>query len=107
LGIHAPKIYLCGLLNLTASQRTLLHGRNVVPVDFWPQFEGARYQGLDTGILHRYATEWFLRSLAVRPTYNPLDWPSPPPEPKPFPHLPDLLPVQTARLPKMERMMPG
>lgn len=106
LGPYAPKIYLCGLLKLPDSQRMLLHGRNVVPIDFSPQFSDARYEALDPSTRHRYAIEWFLRSLAIRPTYNPMEWPLPQPESSPFSHLPELLAMPAAPLPKKERWHP-
>lgn len=46
LGCSAPRIYLCGLLDLTDSQRLLLHRRNVTPIDLSPRFpvEDFRYR---------------------------------------------------------------
>ncbi len=76
LDTYAPKVYLCGLLNLSDSQRLLLHTRNVTPIDFTPLFRSEDYP--DAGVRHRLALEWFLLSLRNGRPYDPLDWPTPP-----------------------------
>lgn len=73
LGPYAPKIYLCGLLNLSDSQRILLHKRNVVPIDLSPLFPIDRYP--DLNFRHRLAIEWFLLYLSYAEPKSPRDWP--------------------------------
>jgi hypothetical protein len=106
LGEYAPKVYLCGVLNLSDSQRRVLHARNVVPVDFAPLFTPQRIP--DPGTRHRRALEWFLLSLRNGRPYDPLDWPSlPPPAEGPSGPVPAPLPHPDARLPRRERWDPS
>ena len=106
LGSYAPKIYLCGLLDLSASQRRLLHERNVIPVDFTPLFaDDLRYR--DRASLHGSALEWFLRSLKRGRPYDPLEWPNPASAMDNQPaHLPELL-AGVTNAPFPERFHPS
>ena len=91
LGAYAPKIYLSGLLDLSDSQRLLLHGRNVTAIDFTPLFPIEAYPDLRTR--HQMALEWFLKSLANGRPYDVFDWPyCPPTRGESASHLPELLP---------------
>jgi hypothetical protein len=71
-GETAPKIFLVGWLDLSPHRRKLLEARNVVPVDLsylpygknWPKH-----------LRQQYATEWFLRAIAVVKRFNPVSWP--------------------------------
>lgn len=78
LGKKAPKIYLVGLLELTPSRRRLLEERNVVPVDLSTLPIATQWAKADR---HHHATEWFLRSIGMRKTFDPLEWPYHRPEP--------------------------
>jgi len=73
---HAPKLYLCGLLDLSSSQRRLLECRNVIPVDLSPLFPKDEWP--DVGLRYAKALEWFLIELGKgKPPYR-LDWPREP-----------------------------
>jgi hypothetical protein len=104
LGAAAPRIYLCGLLNLNDAQRRLLDKRNVTLVDLTPLFPKKDFP--DSGRRHRLAMEWLLRSLAKgRPT-DPMNWPRPAePEPPSSPDLPVVL-AAPHRQPIAERITP-
>lgn len=62
LGQHAPKIYLCGLLDLDPAHRAYLTERNIVPVDLSPLFPKSRWPNSDDR--HSHALEVLLLSLA-------------------------------------------
>jgi len=105
LGTYAPKVYLCGLLDLSDSQRVLLQTRNVVPIDLTPLFPLEQFP--DAGRRHRLALEWFLLSLRNGRPYEALDWPNPPAVGEgQYPHLPELLPPPTGNKPLLERWFP-
>jgi len=72
LGTSASNIYLCGLLNLTDSQRALLRRRNVTPIDLSPMFP--------PNITNRHANaiRWFLLSLQNGAPSDPRSWPTGP-----------------------------
>jgi hypothetical protein len=73
LGEHTPKLYLCGILNLSGSERRLLQSRNVVPIDLSPLFPADEWP--DSPQRHFEAIKWLLEELhAGRPPYR-LDWP--------------------------------
>lgn len=76
LGGHAPNVYLCGLLELSGSQRLLLNARNVTPIDLSPLFPRDRHP--DAAARNREALGWLLRTLAAGRPYSPLEWPTPP-----------------------------
>ena len=102
LGNYAPKIYLCGLLDLSDSQRVLLQTRNVIPIDLTPLFPLGECP--DAGRRHGLALEWFLLSLRNGRPYEPLEWPDPPVIVEgQYPHLPELLPPPAEKQPMRER----
>jgi SIR2-like domain len=76
LGDSTPPIYLCGLLNLSASQKQLLATKNIITIDLSPIFTTTEYP--DRNIRHARAIEWFLLNLMQGEPANRLDWPEPP-----------------------------
>ena len=75
LGHSTPPIYLCGLLNLSASQRRFLEERRgIVPIDLTPCFP---FGSWPEDVRHAKALEWFLLSLMEGASQNPLSWPIP------------------------------
>lgn len=76
LGESMPPVYLCGLLNITPSQRKLLESRKVFPIDLSPLFPEADWP--DREIRHSKAIEWFLLNLMYGAPPNILLWPMPP-----------------------------
>jgi hypothetical protein len=85
----APSVYLCGLLNLSTSQRKVIERRGVVPIDLAPLKFGSG------GDAHARAYRWLLRSLANGRRPDGLSWPKPliavvpdPGEFEPIPPLP-------------------
>jgi hypothetical protein len=89
LAEYAPRIYLCGLLGLSTSERAVLQGRGVIPIDLSPVFPPSDYP--DPAVRHRLALEWLFRTLQAGRPYDPMDWPIPPPA----------RPVCTANLPSL------
>lgn len=75
LGASTPPIYLCGLLNLSNSQRRLLESRNVVPVDLSPLFPTVEWH--DPAQRHANALEWFLLNLVEGEPPKVDRWPVP------------------------------
>ena len=73
LAEYAPRVYLCGLLGLSGSQRMLLTSRGVIPIDLSPVVPA------DHPNRHADALGWLLRCLAAGRRPDPLDWPAPPP----------------------------
>jgi hypothetical protein len=69
----AAPIYLCGILNLTPSQRRLLERRNVIPVDLTPVLADVDVR--DEQTRQELALEWFLRSLQAGEPTNKMSWP--------------------------------
>jgi SIR2-like protein len=76
---NAPTVYLCDLLNLSASERRLLERRKVIPVDLSPLFPAAKWPERDER--HRKAVEWFLLNLMSGRPPDPDDWLGRPEEP--------------------------
>ena len=74
LGESAPCIYLCGLLDLTPSQRKVLERRKVIPIDLSPLFPKEDWP--DGQIRHSRAVEWFLASLMKGMPPNKIRWPN-------------------------------
>lgn len=72
LGENAPTVYLCDLLDLSASKRRLLEDRNVVPIDLSPKFPASRWPNRDER--HQKAIEWFLQNLLSGKPPDPDDW---------------------------------
>jgi SIR2-like domain len=106
LGRSAPTIYLCGLLDLNAPKRQLLHERRVTPVDLSPIFPRQSYP--DPQERHLLAMEWFLLNLEAGRRPDPLLWPQRVPiaRTEPSPRMPPLLP-STITHPRAERMSPN
>lgn len=74
LGPASPLIYLCGLLDLSNSQRLVLQSRNVVPIDLSPLFPEHNWP--DSALRHAKAVEWFLGSLKAGQPPNVMTWPT-------------------------------
>lgn len=72
LGDNAPTVYLCGLLDLSASDRKLLEDRKVAPVDLSTEFPVESWPDRDER--HRKAIEWFLLNLMSSRPPDPADW---------------------------------
>ena len=75
LGPATPLIYLCGLLNLSTSQRQVLERRRIVPIDLSSLFTESDW--LDPEIRYAKALEWFLLNLMYGAPPNTMNWPSP------------------------------
>ena len=75
LGPAAPPIYLCGVLDLSNSQRRLLEDRKVIPVDLAPLFPTERWPDPDER--RARALEWFLLNLKEGESPTVMDWPLP------------------------------
>ncbi|MBC9784992.1 SIR2 family protein [Heliobacterium chlorum] len=73
LGKATPPIYLCGLLNLSSSQRRVLEGKNIVPIDLSSIFNEIEWP--DYSVRHQKAIEWFLLNLVYGEPPNLLRWP--------------------------------
>lgn len=87
LGAATPPVYLCGLLNLSASQRKLLERRHVIPIDLSPLLAGSDLR--DSHERHAAALEWFLKTLKSGEPQTPTDWPEPTPRTR-YPRIYDL-----------------
>jgi hypothetical protein len=74
LGVNAPRMYLCGVLNLTDPQKRLLEQRGVVPIDLTPVIGNTAQT--TTKSIHALALEWLLLSLKNGQPSNPLNWPA-------------------------------
>ncbi|MEI8018673.1 MAG: SIR2 family protein [Schlesneria sp.] len=68
----APRLYLCGLLDLNDAKRRMLHERNVTPIDLSMRFP--RNEN-NPDVRHRLAIEYFLKFFEDRAPLNPLRWP--------------------------------
>lgn len=75
LGEATPRIYLCGLLNLSTSQRKLLESRNIIPIDLTPLFPVSEQP--DPEIRYAKALEWFLLTLMEGAPPKIMTWPIP------------------------------
>ena len=73
LGETAPRIYLCGLLNLSDPKKRLLESRGVIPIDLAPVVE--TLDPVPGKSRHALALEWMLLSLKRGKPQNPLHWP--------------------------------
>ncbi len=72
-GENTPKIYLCGLLNLSNSKRQYFLNRNIIPIDLTPLFPKSKFPEIT--IRQKFAIEWFLLNLFYGAPPNPLQWP--------------------------------
>jgi SIR2-like domain len=98
LGVHRPRIYLVGVLNLADGRRRYLEQLGISPVDLAELFPWRA--GEESDRRHRDANEWFLRSLA---NGSPLDrrrWPDTSPQVEEH-----TLPVQPLR-PRHQHVIP-
>ena len=75
LGPNAPRIYLCGILDLTPPRRRVLEDMGVVPIDLSPLFPELNWP--DRVIRHAKALEWFLCNLKAGEPPNIMNWPIP------------------------------
>jgi len=71
LGEHRSPIYLCGILNLTSPQRSLLESRGVRPIDLSFLDDGT----VPSDDLHRIALEWLIEELHLAEPRSPDLWP--------------------------------
>ncbi len=74
LGPHAPTIYLCGMLRLTAPRHRLLERRGVIPIDLSPLFQP---RGAEDTNRHADALEWLLLNLLHGAPPSTVHWPTP------------------------------
>lgn len=93
LGESTPKIYLCGILSFSNSEKQLLTSRNIIPVDLSPLFSTLDFP--DRNVRHARAIEWFLLTLLKGASPNRIEWPNPPKSPsldiwQPSDDLPDI-----------------
>lgn len=72
LGDMMPRIYLCGILNLSEAQRRDLERKNVALVDLSSFASVDEYP--DTDDRHKKAIEVFLEELRKRRPISPMDW---------------------------------
>ena len=73
LGESTPYLYLCGLLELSQSERRLFEHKRIIPVDLAPLFPRTQYP--NASVRHARALEWFLLNLAAGAGQNVLSWP--------------------------------
>lgn len=74
LGEQAPTIFLCGLLDLSPSERKLLASKNIALLDLSPKFPKEEWP--DSEARHSKALKWFLEELHAGKPPNALAWPS-------------------------------
>ena len=72
LGAMMPRIYLCGILNLTEAQRRDFDRKNIALVDLGEFASADEYP--DTDERHKKAIEVFLEKLKKRKPASPMDW---------------------------------
>lgn len=70
LGEHAPKIYLCGVLDLQPSKRKLFESQGIAPIDLGPLFPEDEWPENR----HEAALRWFLLALKQMRPGDPKDW---------------------------------
>ncbi|HPO15726.1 MAG TPA: SIR2 family protein [Candidatus Hydrogenedentes bacterium] len=73
LGNSAPKIYLCGVLDLSNSERMLIQNRNIAPIDLGLLFPKQKCGEPDER--HSEAMDWFLWFLENGKPLGKEDWP--------------------------------
>ncbi len=73
LGCSQPYIYLCGLLNLSPSERLVYYEKRIVPVDLSPLISPAECP--DSYLRHARSIEWFLRNLEHGAPPSIIRWP--------------------------------
>lgn len=72
LGPTAPRMYLCGALDLTTPERSYYQHMQVIPVDLGPLFPKEEWAGADR---HRPALAWLLESLHAGEPVDRGNWP--------------------------------
>ncbi len=89
---HTPSIYLCGILNLSLSQRKLLQDRRIIPIDL---SHLPLDKDMDSALRHKKALEWLLLSLFNGKPEDRRNWPLPSASTieTPSDSLPPILPV--------------
>lgn len=75
LGKATPPIYLCGILNLSLSQRRVLESRNIIPIDLSSLFSETEWPNHE--IRNAKAIEWFLLNLMRGAPPYVMRWPTP------------------------------
>ncbi len=75
LGKATPPIYLCGILNLSLSQRRVLESRNIIPIDLSSLFSEMEWPNHE--IRNSKAIEWFLLNLMRGAPPYVMRWPTP------------------------------
>lgn len=73
LGDSTPPIFLCGLLDISSSERRVLEKRKIIPIDLTPLFPFSEWP--DNNLRYQKALEWFLLSLLNGEPANNLFWP--------------------------------
>ena len=76
LGGHTPRIYLVGVLDLRRSEKMVLHGRGVVPIDLSELFQSP--SPLSIAERNRVGLSWFFDNLFAGQTPDEMLWPKPP-----------------------------
>lgn len=69
----APKIYLCGVLDLDSSRQRAYESLRVTPIDLGPIFPVNQFGRVER---HACALGWFIESLANGQPINRSEWPS-------------------------------
>lgn len=75
LGTHTPRIYLCGVLSLRQSERKVLYGRGVIPIDLSELFRSS--PTLSKAEKNRIALNWFFDNLFAGQPPEEMQWPDP------------------------------
>jgi hypothetical protein len=96
LGESQPFIYLCGLLNLSPSERLVLHEKKIIPIDLSPVISETECP--DSDDRHSRALEWFFRNLERGAPPAKTRWPEleEPVFEDPSPGVPDIPPRKTS-----------
>ena len=76
LGDHTPRIYLVGVLELRRSEKMVLHGRGVIPIDLSELFQSG--PPLSVAEKNRVGLSWFFDNLFAGQPPDELLWPTPP-----------------------------
>ena len=101
LGAHTPRIYLCGVLNLRQSEKKVLHGRGVIPIDLSELFSSSLVTS--TAEKNRTALNWFFDNLFAGQPPEEMQWPeSINGRPTVYPGLP-AIPPYSGGVPMMEQ----
>lgn len=74
LASSVRQVYLCGILELTPSQRKVLEDRSVIPIDLAPLLPVSEFPRREER--HFLATEWALAALRRLEPPNTMNWPN-------------------------------